>query len=102
MTKRTLFVILCWLFIPVLFVVKAQAQGAAPAPCVPPAQPAAPVGGAARGAARGAEGRGQAQPGQPGRGAAAQRGAAPDLTIVEIPGIVAGGVKWTKIWQQAG
>ncbi len=54
-------------------------------PCIPPAQQAAEGGG----------GRGQ------GRGPAAPP-APRDLTINAIPGVVAAGGKWTKIWQQAG
>jgi len=55
-------------------------------PCMPSAQPAAQAGGAARG-----QGRGQATPQAP-----------RNLTITAIPGVVAAGGTWTKIWQQAG
>ena len=52
-------------------------------PCIPPAQQA-------EGGGRGA-GRGPAAPPPP-----------RDLTINAIPGVVAAGGKWSKVWQQAG
>ena len=68
-----------------------QAQGAAvqTPSCMPSPQ--------ARGA-RVPEAAGQAQQG---RGPAAQQ-AARNLTITAIPGVVAAGGKWTKVWQAAG
>src|ERR1700728_4576194 len=61
-----------------------QALAQAP-PCMPSAQPAAQAGGA----------RGQ------GRGPAAQQ-APRNLAITAIPGVVAAGGTWTKVWQAAG
>src|SRR5689334_3032836 len=75
----------------------AAQQANAPAPqCVPAAQEV-PGGGGARGAAG-------ARQGQPAaaRGQAAQAPVPRDATITAIPGVVAAGAKWTKIWQQAG
>src|ERR1035438_3750119 len=85
MKQKTVFVILAWL--------SASAFLLGQAPCIPPAQPAAQAGGA--------RGRGAAGQGQEGRGQAAQQ-APRNLTISAIPGVVAAGGKWTKIWQAAG
>jgi gluconolactonase len=60
----------------------AAAQGPTPS-CTPATPPEFQA------AARG----GQAQPRVP---------VSRDVTITEIPGVVAGGAQWTKIWQQAG
>ena len=65
-------------------VVLSQAVAQTP-PCIPAQQPAA-QGGAARG-----QGRGPAAPQTP-----------RDLTITAIPGVVAAGGQWTKVWQEAG
>src|SRR5437762_1146015 len=93
MKRKTVFVILSWFFVSALLLGQAQAQGAAaPFPaCVPSAQPAAQAAG----------GRGAAAPGQaqPARGPAPQR---VDRDVTMIPGIVAAGVKWTKVWQGGG
>lgn len=62
-------------------------------PCIPPTQPAVQTA-----AARGPEATGQVQPG---RGPAAQR-VPRDLSITAIPGVVAAGGAWTKVWQAAG
>ena len=75
--QKTVFVILSWL--------AASAVLFAQSPCIPPTQEVAP----------GAGGRGQ------GRGPAAPP-APRDLTINAIPGVVAAGGKWSKVWQQAG
>jgi len=96
--QKSVYVILSW-FAASAFVLGqaptpvAQQQGAAaPAPqCRPAAQTAAPagVGGGGRGAGAGTQGQG--------RGQAAPRG-----EVTEIPGIVAAGAKWTKVWQSGG
>lgn len=93
MERKTVFATLSWLIVPALFVGQALAQGAA-TPCIPvqPTQPIAQVGGG-----RGAGAAGQAPAGQ--RGTAAQ--AAP-RDVTAIPGVVAAGAQWTKVWQGAG
>ena len=58
-----------------------QAQGQSGAPCIPPAQQTAP----------GGAGRGPAAPPAPRK-----------LDIMAIPGVVAAGGQWTKIWQSGG
>jgi len=71
-----------------------QAQGPAGSfpPCVPAAQPTAQAGG----------GRGpQAQPAQRGRGPAPQP-IPRDVSVTAIPGVVAAGANWTKVWQRGG
>jgi len=68
--------------------IAAQNQTAAASPQCIPATQAAPEGGGGRGAARG-----QTQ---------AQAPVPREVTISAIPGVVAAGAKWTKIWQQAG
>jgi gluconolactonase len=95
MKQQTVFVMLSWLSASALFAGQAQAQGAAasfPA-CVPAAQPAAQAGGGA----------GAGAPIQPpaGRGQAAPR-LPRDVTVTPIPGVVAAGAKWTKVWQAGG
>jgi gluconolactonase len=70
---------------------QAPAQDQAPS-CIPAAQPAAAEARGRGGAA--ARGAGQAQ--------APQARGSRDTTVTEIPGVVAAGAKWTKIWQQAG
>lgn len=68
-----------------------QGQGAAPiAPCLPQPQTAPAARGQAPGGAA-APGRGPAQP-------QGER----ETTIAEIPGVVAAGVKWTKVYQVPG
>jgi gluconolactonase len=47
-----------------------------------------------------AAGGGRGRAGQAGRGAATQQGPAAEVTA--LPGIVAAGTKWTKVWQGAG
>jgi len=74
--NKTVFIISSWL--------AASAVLFGQSPCIPPAQPAAEGGG------RG-PGRGTATPPAP-----------RDLTVNAIPGVVAAGGKWSKIWQQAG
>src|SRR5262245_19432117 len=64
--------------------------GQTPAPCVPTGQPAAPE------AAAPAAGRGQQ-----GRGGPAER-IPRDAAVVAIPGVVAPGATWKKIWQRGG
>jgi hypothetical protein len=88
MRQRTVFVILSWLSAPAFLLGPALAQ----APAMPPAQPAAQ----AAGRGQGAEGRGQQ-----GRGQTAQQ-ARRNLTITAIPGVVAEGGNWTKVWQAGG
>jgi gluconolactonase len=72
-----------------------QAEGTAAQAslCMPPAQSVAQGGGA-----RGPEAAGQ---GPQGRGLATQQ-APRNLTITAIPGVVAAGGKWTKVWQAGG
>src|SRR5438309_6562546 len=83
-------------------VARAQ-QGAAPVVCVGTPQLAAQAAAAAQNPA---QGRGQV-PG-PGRGAAPPPAAQaappppPDVTTAEIPGVIAAGLKWTKIWEALG
>jgi gluconolactonase len=103
MPQKTVFVILSWLFASTLVLCRVlaqappagQAQGAAAnAPlCMPPAQSAAE---ATRARVPEAEGQGQQ-----GGGLAAQQ-APRNLTIAAIPGVVAAGGKWTKVWQAGG
>src|SRR5882757_2285062 len=78
MRKKALFAI----FASAFFVNLAHAQNQS---CMPPAQPAAPGGG----------GRAQGTP-------AAGRSSARKLTIAAIPGVVAAGGQWTKVWQAGG
>src|SRR5580700_945540 len=77
MRQKTLFVILSC--------ISASAALAQAPSCMPSAQPAAPAG-AARG--QGAAGRGQQAP--------------RSLAITAIPGVVAAGGTWTKVWQAGG
>ena len=94
MTQKTMFVILSAVFLLGQTLAQeqpaGQARGAAAQrpPCMPSAQ------------AGGARGQGAAGQGQQGRGPAQQ--APRNLTITAIPGVVAGGGKWTKIWQAGG
>ncbi len=99
MRQKTVFVILSWLSAPAFLMGQAPAQapparqaqgGAAQAPpCVPSPQ------------AGGARGQGPAGQDQQGRGQAAQQ-VPRNLTITAIPGVVAEGGRWTKVWQAAG
>src|SRR5262245_40462006 len=76
--------------------VQGQAGAAAFPQCVPAASAAAQAG-VARGAAAGP----QAQAGQQGQG----RGTATPRVqrdVTPIPGVVAAGAKWLKVWQGAG
>jgi gluconolactonase len=66
--------------------VRAQAQVASPV-CVPPAQPTAAAG--------------PPPQGQRGRGQPAER-IPRDVTVAPIPGVVAAGATWTKVWQAGG
>ena len=94
MKRKTVVAILVWCAVPALLVGQAQAQATA-APCIPVAQPAQAT--AQVGGRRGAGTAGQAQAGQ--RGPAAQP--AP-RAVTPIPGVVADGAKWTKVWQAGG
>ena len=98
MRPKTVFVCVVLLSASPLLMGQAQAQGAAApfAPCVPPAQPAAQAGDG-----RGPGAPGQAQPGQAG-GPSPQRIIPPGVTVTEMPGVVAAGAKWTKVWQAGG
>jgi gluconolactonase len=97
--QKTVFVILSWLsasgFLLGEVLAKAppagQAQGAAAQTpsCMPPPQ------------AAGARRLGTAGQDQQGRSQAAEQ-APRNLTITAIPGVVAAGGKWTKVWQAAG
>jgi gluconolactonase len=95
MRQKTVFVILSWLLAPAFFLGQAlaQAPAAEPTACIPTAEQAAQ--------AFGARGLGAAGRVQQGRGPAAQP-VARNLTIAAIPGVVAAGGKWTKVWQEAG
>jgi gluconolactonase len=98
MRQKTVFVILSWLsaWVFLLNPPLAQAQAAEEAQgpaaqspsCMPPAQQVVQAGG----------GRGNARLG---RSQAAQQ-APRNLTITAIPGVVAEGGKWTKVWQAGG
>lgn len=70
--------------------VQNQTAAASPScmPAVPPEFQAAGRGGGSAAQGRGAQGRPQGVP--------------RDATVTEIPGVVAAGAKWTKIWQQGG
>jgi gluconolactonase len=97
MRHKTAFLILSWLSGSAIISSEtfAQAPPAQATSCIPAAQP--PVqGGGGRGpavarAGRGPQGRGQ--PGQP---------APRNLAISAIPGVVAAGGEWTKVWQAGG
>src|SRR5262245_49432620 len=90
MNPKTVVVILLWLFVSALCVnvvpaVHAQGGAAAFPPCVP-AQAATP-----------------AAPAQQGQRAAAPAQPVPrDTAVTAIPGVVAAGAKWTKVWQGGG
>src|SRR5579863_9057679 len=96
MRLKIVFLILSWLSAPAFFLGRALGQEPAAAQastCVPTAEQAAQF--------FGVRGRGTAGSSQPGQAPEAQ--AAPrNLTITAIPGVVAGGGKWTKVWQQGG
>jgi gluconolactonase len=82
MTQKIVFSFF-WLLVSTLLTGKAVAQGgAAGTPCVPPAPAPPPAPGGGRGPV--------AQP------------VPRNVTVTEIPGVVAAGVKWTKVWQAAG
>lgn len=81
MRQKSVFAILPWLSAPAFVLSQALAQ-------VPPCMPSAQAGGARR-------------QGTAGRGQAAQQ-APRNLTIPAIPGVVAAGGQWTKVWQAAG
>jgi gluconolactonase len=96
MRLKIVFVILSWLSAPAFFLGRALAQGPAArqAPtCMPTAEQAAQ--------AFGARGGGPAGQGQQVPGPAAQP-VPRNLTITAIPGVVAAGGKWTKVWQEGG
>ncbi len=80
MKQKTVFVIFAWLCGSAILLSQ-QAPS-----CMPPAQ-----GGGGRGQAVAGAGRGQ--PAEP---------AARNLTITAIPGVVAAGGQWTKVWQAGG
>src|SRR5262245_6465569 len=85
MKRRIVFAILMWLSMSVLFMGQAQAQNAAAFPPCVPAQPVAP-----------------ATPAPPeGRGPAPER-LPRDANVTMIPGVVAAGAKWMKVWQAGG
>jgi gluconolactonase len=92
MRSKIVFGILLWLFASSFLLSRALAQAAATedTACIPTAEEAAQL--------FSARGRGPARPG-PGP-------AAPpvprNLAITAIPGVVAAGGKWTKVWQQGG
>src|SRR5262249_51744037 len=100
MSGKTLFFIVVSICASALLVNRAPAQGQTPAQdqgssCIPAPQPSAAADGRGRGGAPvPARGAGQAQ--------APQARGSRDVTVTEIPGVVAAGARWTKIWQQAG
>jgi gluconolactonase len=81
MRQTTLFATLAWLCAPAFLLGQTPPQAQQ---CMPPAQPAPQAGG-----------------GRQGRGPVAQP-TPRDLTITAIPGVVAAGGKWTKVWQAPG
>jgi len=90
MNRKSVCVILSWLSASALISAQAPVQVPSPAQqCRPAAQPAAQAGG-------GGGGRGAGTPGQ-GRGQNSPR-----ADVTPIPGIVAAGSKWTKVWQAGG
>jgi gluconolactonase len=99
MRQKSLFVILSWLSASVFLLgqmlakapraVQAQGAAAQTPSCMPSPQ------------AGGPRGQGTAGQDQQGRSQAAQQ-APRNLTITAIPGVVAAGGKWTKVWQAAG
>jgi gluconolactonase len=99
MRQKTVFVIFSWLsalaFLWIQVLAQAppagQAQGAAAQgpPCMPSPQGA------------GARGQGTAGQDQQGRSQTAQQPPR-NLTITAIPGVVAAGASWTKVWQAGG
>src|ERR1700730_17624167 len=99
MRRKRVSVILSWLSASACLLAQAlaqappaeQTQDIAPGPsCIPSMQQVAQSGGPGeQGAAR------------QGRGQAAQQ-ASGNLTITAIPGVVAAGGKWTKVWQAGG
>jgi len=96
MRQKTVFVVLSWLFAPAFFLGQALAQTPAAEPamtCIATAEQAAQ--------AFSARGRSAAGPGQHGPQPAAQS-TPRDPTITAIPGVVAAGGKWTKVWQEGG
>lgn len=104
MKIQGVFVILSWLLASAMLPGLAQAQGAPPTPaCVPTAPQAAQAVAPGPAAAPATGGRGAGAPEQTlaGRGAAAQP-APRNLNIPAIPGVVAGGGAWVKVWQGAG
>ncbi len=92
MRSKTAFLLSSFAYASLIATGRVQAQDAGPFPsCTPAAQPAAQAGGA--------RGRGAGQPA--GRGPAAQP-IPRNVTVTAIPGVVAAGATWTKIWQQGG
>ena len=95
MKQKAIFVIVLAFFISASFPVSgsAQAQNQAAPQCVPTAQPAAAPAAAPAAPAGGARGGGQGNAAPP---------APRDLTISAIPGVVAAGGSWKKVWQGGG
>jgi gluconolactonase len=96
MKLKIVFAILIWFSAPAFYLGRAFAQGfaAGQAPtCMPTAEQAAQ--------AFGARGQIAAGPSQQGR-SPAPKPAPRNLTIPAIPGVVAAGGKWTKVWQEGG
>jgi gluconolactonase len=84
-----------WILVLGLLAGQASAQGAEQQ-CVPNAPPVAQEN------SGGGAGQGQASRGGGGGDAGAQRPIPRDTTVTMIPGVVAAGAAWTKVWQQAG
>jgi gluconolactonase len=104
MKQKTALVILSWLSGSAILSSQALAQalpGQAPpaqaSSCIPPAQPQAQSG-AGRGQGTAGAGRGQPAPPAP----APRNIAARNPAIMAIPGVVAAGGQWTKVWQAGG
>jgi gluconolactonase len=96
MKQQTVKVILSWIVgMAILFLYAHAAQAQAGAASCMPAQAAAP-------AAPAAGGGGQAGARGAGRGGAAAQPVPREATVTAIPGVVAAGSKWTKIWQAGG
>ena len=88
MNRKAVCAILLWLAVSALMSAPAPAQVQAGQQCRPVA-PIAPAAGGGGGRAVGAQGQERAQ-------------AAPRGEVTPIPGIVAAGSKWTKVWQAGG
>src|SRR5579862_894514 len=93
MRCKTAFVIFSWIWVPTLFLGQAFTSAIAAAQdstCMPTAEQAAQLFSA------GGQGPARRAPGP------AAEPAPRNLTVTAIPGVVAAGGKWTKVWQEGG